>query len=242
MVYVEGKIYQESGFIDGYLGFENGMITTVGRGSCPEPDKSLAKGVVLPLFTNCHTHLGDAIAYGQKLEGSIESLVSPPNGLKFKILRESKAEDLINAMHQAMLRMLDTGTITFYDFREEGITGVKLLKRAAEKLPINTMIMGRPKELKYSRSELSKLLPEVDGVGVSSISDWEYSELENIVNTVKRKGKLFALHACERMHEDLDKILDLKPNFLIHMTYGTDSDYETLSELDIPKTPLVTSR
>jgi cytosine/adenosine deaminase-related metal-dependent hydrolase len=236
MAYVEGLIYQESGFIKGYIEFNEGEIIDVGTGTCTKSENNevMAKGVVLPLLTNCHTHLGDAIAHGRSIKGDIESLVAPPNGLKFRILRESNPDELISAMRQAVLRMLSTGTGAFIDFREEALVGVELIEKAVSELPINTMIMGRPKELAYSIDELSSLLPRVDGIGLSSLSDWDYSEIEKIATTTKQQGKLFAMHACERKHENMDQILDLSPDFLIHMTYGTDEDYETLAELDIP--------
>ncbi|WP_455391750.1 amidohydrolase family protein [[Eubacterium] cellulosolvens] len=234
MAYVEGLIYQDSGFVKGYMEYAEGEIIDVVVGSCPNPDGPLVKGVVIPLLTNCHTHLGDAIAYGRQMSGDLESLVAPPDGLKFRILRESTPEDLISAMHRAMERMLSTGTGTFIDFREEGTVGVELLTKSVSKLPIQALIMGRPKELRYSKEELACLLPMVDGIGLSSLTDWEYSEIEKIATEVKRKGKLLALHASERTHEDLDKILKLRPDFLVHMTYGSDSDFETLAALEIP--------
>lgn len=236
MAYVEGLIYQESGFIKGFMEFEDGKVIDVSSGKAPkaEQHKILAKGVVLPLLANCHTHLGDAIAHGRKMTGDIESLVAPPNGLKFKILRESDPEDLISAMQQAVRKMLNTGTGSFIDFREEALSGVELLSKAVSELPINTIIMGRPKQLKYSSDELNKLLPKVNGIGLSSLSDWEYSEIKKIAKTTRQHNKLFAMHACERKHENLDQILDLKPDFLVHMTHGTDADYETLAELNIP--------
>lgn len=234
MQYVDGMIYQESGFIKGYLEFHDGVVTAVGTGNYPKHGERLAKGVVLPLLTNCHTHLGDAIAHGRHFEGDIESLVAPPNGLKFKILRESTSDDLIKAMNNAIIHMLNTGTGSFIDFREGGLTGVNQLQKAANVLPTNTFIMGRPEGLNYSKDEIISLLDKVTGIGISSISDWDYNELEKISKTTKQHDRLFALHASERLHEDLDKILNLNPDFLVHMTYGTDSDFEALAELEIP--------
>lgn len=236
MDYVQGLIYQETGFINGYFGFENGEILEVVNGPPTNEinNRSIAKGVVLPLLTNCHTHIGDAIAHGRKFDGDIESLVAPPNGLKFKILRENTSEDLIKAMNKAIIHMLNTGTGSFIDFREGGLTGVTQLQKAANVLPINNLIMGRPGGLNYSNDEIVSLLEKVTGIGISSITDWDYSELEKISHTTKQHGKLFALHASERIPEDLDKILNLKPDFLVHMTCGTDSDFETLAELEIP--------
>ncbi|MFW9876120.1 MAG: amidohydrolase family protein [Candidatus Thorarchaeota archaeon] len=234
MNFVEGMIYQESGFINGYLEFDDGVVTEVCKGRYPKHGAKLAKGVILPLLTNCHTHLGDAVAHGRHFKGDIESLVAPPNGLKFKILRESTSEDLINAMNKAIIHMLNTGTGSFIDFREGGLTGIKQLQKAANVLPINTFIIGRPKSLNYSKDEINSLLDKVMGIGISSITDWDYDQLEKISQTIKQNKKIFALHASERLHENLDKILDLNPDFLVHMTCGTDSDFETLAELGIP--------
>jgi len=234
MNFVEGMIYQESGFIKGYLGFETGLVSEVNAGKTPQNGKLLAKGVVLPILTNCHTHIGDAIAHGREFTGDITELVAPPNGLKFRILRESNRNELIQAMRLGAIEMLNTGTGTFIDFREEGVLGVELLTQAIQSLPINPLILGRPKTTKYSKDELDQLLEKVDGIGVSSMLDWEYAELEKVAKVTKRLGKSFALHASERLHEDIDPILDLHPDFLVHMTYGTDYDFEKLSELGIP--------
>lgn len=234
MNYVEGMIYQQDGFRQGYFSFSDGIVVEVGHGNAPEPNKTIAKGLVLPLLTNCHTHIGDAIARGQELTGDVSELVAPPNGLKFRILRNSKPAELTAAMHQAIKEMLDSGTGMFCDFREEGLEGVKLLNQAISDLPINPIIMGRPKGLEYSKDELAALLPKVSGLGVSSISDWEYPELEKVARETKAVGKLFAMHASECAREDIDLILDLKPDFLIHMTYASESDYEKIAELGIP--------
>jgi cytosine/adenosine deaminase-related metal-dependent hydrolase len=137
-------------------------------------------------------------------------------------------------MHLAISEMLDSGTGAFSDFREEGLDGIKLLKNALAGLPITSLILGRPKELKYSHEELSELLPMVDGLGVSSITDWDYSELMKVVKETKRSGRLFALHGSERHREDIDLILDLEPDFLVHMTYGSDDDYRKLAQSEIP--------
>jgi cytosine/adenosine deaminase-related metal-dependent hydrolase len=236
MNFVEGMIYQGSGFIRGYLGFEDGMVTEVGSGSVPSTikDRSLAKGIVLPLLTNCHTHIGDAIARGRKLSNDVSELVAPPNGLKFRILRDSRPEELITSMHNAVIEMLDSGIGTFFDFREQGLHGIELLSESVKGLPCNTKIMGRPSKIEYSKSEVDLILKTADGIGISSISDWEYSELEKLAKATKQAGKLFALHASECKREDLDLILDLHPDFLVHMTYGSDNDYEILSEFGIP--------
>ncbi len=45
---------------------------------------------------------------------------------------------------------------------------------------------------------------------------------------------MFALHASERIREDINTILDLKPDFLIHMNRAEENDLKLCAENDIP--------
>jgi cytosine/adenosine deaminase-related metal-dependent hydrolase len=244
MKYVHGLIFQESSeddynFIQGYLGFENGEIFELEKGNLPSDINEsdvLGKGIVLPTLVNPHTHIGDSIAKGYKFPEpiTIENLLAPPNGLKHRILRESSEPDLINAMRVTLEDMIKVGITEFCDFRELGKPGVVQLKRALEGLPISSIIFGRPKGLEYVEHDFDELLSEVDGVGISSISDYEFEALVNISKHTKNNGKGLALHVSERVREDLDKVLELDPDFLIHMTKGTSNDFETLAEANIP--------
>ena len=154
--------------------------------------------------------------------------MAPPDGLKHRILRESSEPDLINAMRVTLEDMIKAGITEFCDFRELGRAGVVQLKRALEGSPINSIIFGRPKGLEYIEQEFDELLSEVDGIGISSISDYEFEVLVNISKHTKNAGRGLALHVSERVREDLDKVLDLDPDFLIHMTKRTYNDFETL--------------
>jgi cytosine/adenosine deaminase-related metal-dependent hydrolase len=247
MKYVQGLIFQETpelsndgfGFIEGYIGFDNGTIIEIGNGELPPYKKNkdlLGKGIVIPTLVNPHTHIGDSIAKGIKIPEfvTIESLLGPPNGLKHRILRESSEKELITAMKLTMKDMVQAGTSEFCDFRELGKAGVTQLKTANEGLPIRSIIFGRPQELEYIEHEFRELLTEVDGIGISSISDYNYEVLEKIANKTKAAEKGVALHASERVREDINRVLDLKPDFLIHMTKGTPEDFQNLNNNDIP--------
>lgn len=247
MKYVKGLILQEPTqpddapleFIEGYLGFQDGVIQELSSGSLPtNVDKAdiLGKGIVIPTLINPHTHIGDSIAKGLELpeHPTIESLLAPPDGLKHKILRESNEAELIEAMRVTLREMLNSGIAGFADFRELGLKGVMQLRTAVEGLPITPIIFGRPQDQHYHQEELEQLLPQVDGIGISSISDYEYSELEKISELARSSDKRFALHVSERVREDLGLVLDLKPDFLIHMTKGTDDDFEVLGAEGVP--------
>jgi cytosine/adenosine deaminase-related metal-dependent hydrolase len=247
MKYVKGQIFQEHpedaetgfDFIRGYLGFENGEIFEVVEGNIPaEIDEKdvMGKGIIIPTFTNPHTHIGDSIAKGIKFTEpvTIESLLAPPDGMKHRILRESSETDLINAMRVTLDEMIRAGITEFCDFRELGVKGVAQLKSALQGSPIDAKIFGRPMGLEYDEPEFDKLISEVDGIGISSISDYKFEDLVKISNCTKNARKDFALHASERVREDLVKVLELKPDFIVHMTKGIPEDFQTLAELDIP--------
>jgi cytosine/adenosine deaminase-related metal-dependent hydrolase len=42
------------------------------------------------------------------------------------------------------------------------------------------------------------------------------------------------LHCSERIREDLDRVLDLRPAFLVHMIQATDDDLERCADADVP--------
>ena len=62
------------------------------------------------------------------------------------------------------------------------------------------------------------------GIGISSISDWNYEELSLISSHVNERKKIFAIHASENKRENIQKILDLKPRFVVHLCSATDED------------------
>jgi hypothetical protein len=130
--------------------------------------------------------------------------------------------------------MKKSGTSCFIDFRENGLNGINKINAALKDQDIRGIILSRPSELQYNRNEINQLLNESNGIGLSSISDWDYSEIEKIAKHVKRKRKTLSLHASEIQREDIDKILNLKPDFLVHMIKATKSDLQRAQEEEIP--------
>ena len=230
MDYVSGEILTDSGFKKGYLGFENKLIVETGKDTPPK--KPICNGLIVPTFVNAHTHIGDSFIKDRnvKLPKNIEELVAPPNGLKHKLLQEASDEDIIEGMEKSIDIMIKNGINYFCDFRESGILGISQLKTALRLLNINSLILSRPDSLKYDKNEVDVLLKNSDGIAISSISDWEYSELQKIAQDTREKNKIFALHASERIRENIDNILDLKPNFLVHMIKASKSDLLRVKE------------
>jgi cytosine/adenosine deaminase-related metal-dependent hydrolase len=224
MDFVSGEILNNDGFIDGYIAFKKGKI--VETGSDNPPKKPICKGLIVPTFVNAHTHIGDSFIREKNIDlpKNIEELVAPPNGLKHKLLREASDKDIIEGMEKSIDIMIKSGTKYFCDFRENGILGISQLKAALQFWKINSLILARPDLLEYNKNEVDILLKNSNGIAISSISDWDYSELQKIARDTREKNKIFALHASERIRENIDDILDLKPNFLVHMIKASESD------------------
>lgn len=227
---VSGWIYTLEGFVEGTVHFEEGHVEEVSHRREKNP---LAEGLILPCFFNAHTHVGDAIVLEEPL-GSLEEIVGPPHGLKFRRLNEAREEELVGAMRRMLDRMVLSGTSAFCDFREGGVGGANALLQALQGSSADALLLGRPASLRYDREEVEALLEVAAGIGVSSISDWDYGELTKLAQHVKRAGKVFSLHASEAHQEDLDLVLDLKPDFLVHMTVASQADWQRCAQEEVP--------
>jgi len=234
MDFVSGEILTVDGLSKGYIGFDNRKIVETGKGISPK--KPICKGLIVPYFVNAHTHIGDSFIRGKNIDlpKNVEELVGPPDGLKHRLLRESSDKDIIKGMEKSIEIMIKNGTGFFCDFRENGILGIDQLKTALNNWKISCFILSRPDKLIYNKDEINNLLKKSDGVGISSISDWEESELRKLANHTKNENKIFGIHASERIREDIDTILDLKPDFLVHMIKATESDLICVKDNKIP--------
>jgi len=234
MKYIAGEILTKNGFQKGYFSFKKGNIIDIGKGVCPK--KPFVKGFIVPSLINAHTHIGDSFIRKKKLKlpKDVEKLVAPPDGLKHKLLEDASDKEIINGMKESINEMKDNGISCFFDFRENGLKGINHLKKALKNTNISSIILSRPNQQKYEKEEINQLLKNSQGIGLSSILDQEYSELEKIAKNTKKMGKMFAIHASERIREDIDQILDLKPDFLIHMNYASESDVIRVKDSNIP--------
>jgi cytosine/adenosine deaminase-related metal-dependent hydrolase len=246
---VSGIIYDpETEPYKGYICWDDGIVTEVGAGSPPiEPD---AKGIIVPLFINGHVHIGDSCFHG-KVDPSLglHRIVVPPHGLKHRLLANTPKDELIHGIRQSLGTMAATGTGSFLDFREGGLKGIELLEEACRS-PISDLnsepigepfpasrpeahIFSRPAKNLYDPVEVSHLLERSSGLGISAMADWEYAELQKVAADVRASGKLIAMHASEAIREDIDAILELKPDILVHLTSATASDLERVADADV---------
>ena len=230
VIRLSGWLYEDGRFREGSVTVEDGIVADVSRRKAREP---IAKGLILPAFGNAHTHAGDAVVR-EELVGGLEELVAPPHGLKHRVLAASKDADVVAAMRAYFDTMLRTGTASFWDFREMGVRGLRQIYEATLGLPLRPFVLGRPAKMSYDADEVRAILRACDGIGLSSLLDWDAGDAAKIARDAHAAGKAFALHASERVREDIDVILHLKPDLLVHLLEATDADLERVADAGVP--------
>jgi len=194
---------------------DNGIIAAI------EENPHAPEVWICPALYNTHTHLGDTVAMDCSATGGLEALVTPPDGLKHRLLRAARREDLVGGMRAGMEGMISTGTAGCADFREGGIDGVLALKEASAGLSFFPFIFGRDGGESVA-----------GGLGISSVRD--VPECEWQVEEAKHAGKKIAFHAGERDSGDVDSALAYEPDLLVHMTHATKKQIRECAEREIP--------
>ncbi len=236
MITISGLIYKDRRFEEGHIIVsDNGY--EIKPGIMEGADHN---GIIIPKFINCHTHIGDS-AIPRPPKGTVEEIVGPPDGYKHRMLRQTSEEDIVQGMRKSIRIMESNGIGRFIDFREEGIKGTRQLSKSMEDETysdhdgrIKCDIYARPENNVFDQDEIDNLLEVSTGLGISAISDWDYDELKAVGEYVAGEGQTLALHASERSREDIDKILDLKPKFLVHMIHASDDDLALCADGGIP--------
>ena len=200
--------------------------------------------LLIPGFVNCHTHIGDSIAKDISLNSSVDSRVHPVSGIKSKILKETDPKHLKNFMKNSCDSMLNKGITTFVDFREGGLEGILMLKEVLTKVPIRSIILGRlefyqknieiKKNISFPKNkieELTKLLKKCDGLGISGANE----NSQSVLNYYSKTAKIRSIHSSETKQSvstskkitgksETLRALNLKPHFMVHMTYASKGD------------------
>ncbi|HUT07048.1 MAG TPA: amidohydrolase family protein [Nitrosopumilaceae archaeon] len=206
--------------------------------------------LMIPGFINAHTHIGDSVGKDISLNNTVDEKIHPVFGAKSKILKNTSNEILGNFMKNTCHSMLRKGITTFVDFREGGLDGVILLKKALNDVPLRSIILGRmefyhnAKEIKKNSSfpsiktaELRALLKKCDGMGVSGANE----NSNSVLNYYSKISKIRAIHSAETKQSitqskkvtgqsETIRALILKPDFLVHMTYASKSDLQMASK------------
>ncbi len=180
-----------------------------------EPKRVEPNYVIFRSFVNAHTHLGDSVAKDPE-RMSLEELVGP-GGYKFKILNSARENEIVEEMERSIELAYKSGTTEVYDFREGGIRGFELLRKADKRGIVR--VLTRPSNLE----EAEILSEKSHGFGFSSVRDHDKSFLEECREIAKKKKILFAIHAGERDNEDVEGAIALEPDMLVHMNMADKS-------------------
>ena len=223
----------------GYLVIRDGVIEEIGEGVPPKRAKDLKRAFVLPPFINAHTHIADSVAKDIYL-GKAQPQVVGPKGIKFRELLSRTEEEITASVRATLKDMLKTGTLAHCDFREGGLSGVKLLRRASDS-PVNSIILGRP----TPAAELDEILKASDGIGLPSLEDFDPTALKRTARKVLTAKKILAIHVAETADaqrasidatgkSEIKRALELNPSFVVHGTWAPEEDLDILRRANVP--------
>ena len=214
---LSGQVFlgEELDIVPADIRIEGGIITAI------EENAKAPQRWIVPALFNAHTHLGDTVAMDCGATGDLAQLVTPPHGLKHRLLAATPRSDLIAGMRASMAGMIAGGTFGCADFREGGKAGVTALQDAASGLPFHPVIFGREGGECFA-----------DGLGISSTRD--VNEVEKQVAAAKKAGRKVAFHAGERDADDVDAALAYEPDLIIHATHATKKQLRFCADQEIP--------
>ncbi|MFX1419086.1 MAG: amidohydrolase family protein, partial [Promethearchaeota archaeon] len=123
--------------------------------------------------------------------------------------------------------MLSNGITFFIDFREGGIEGINLLKKALTNSAIKCLILGRFMD----ESEIESVFDLADGVGLSSYKQINATNKKFILSAKKKFKKIIASHCAEKTRNPNlikevfnDNLVDI----IIHGTKFNKNDLENI--------------
>jgi len=208
-MYWKGPVFTRDGFVEKGVDLENCNIINGISGE--------ENGIIIPLFRNCHTHLGDTLARKEIPSNlSLSDLVGP-NGWKHKWLEKN---DLRDSAIAGLKEIISSGTGLVMDFREGGRVGLEIFDNL--EYPGKLILLGRP--------EKNEVLPG-SNAGISSLADID-NAIE-IAVSARRKNGLIGIHHSENEREDIQSLIELMPDFAVHMCYASDDDLEKIKTNNI---------
>ena len=218
---------------------DDGKIVEIGKDSREGKIIDVDGAVVCPSFINAHMHIGDSIIKDEGYSLSLSEMVKPPNGVKHKALANVDDEVLISAMMDTMWEMVQNGITHFIDYREGGIDGVKLLKKASAEIPIKPIILGRDDsfygvdpDLKKVKKAVRKLLRIADGIAPSGFGEVTDDVARIIVDECNKQDKISSIHVAESESNQLESFDKFDKT---EIARGVESDFNQLVHLTNPK-------
>ncbi|MBD2257021.1 amidohydrolase family protein [Pseudanabaena sp. FACHB-2040] len=232
---------------------------TIDQIALGEPCYAINQGtqVIMPGMYNGHTHMGDSCLPDGATGLTLEEGFFRPHGYKYRELaKQSEAEHLTHITNH-LRYMARTGTVGHFDFREQGMYGSQLLRRASESTGVRSVILGQFNELPFTSDELQHnqaalspqaidelkaVLAAADGFSESTMNDLTDPAWQQILTLTETAHKLRAIHCLENTayrevslavtgRGDLERAIDLyRPHLVIHATVANADEISLLSE------------
>ena len=234
---------------------DDGRIIEMAKDVCEGKIIDATDSIVCPTFLNGHTHIGDSIIKDEGYGLSLGEMVKPPNGVKHKALANAEDGEIIDAMKKSMWDMFESGTTHFIDYREGGIKGVELLRKASKNLPVTPVILGRDDsfygqnpDLRKVKIAIRKLLKLADGIALSGFGEISDEVASLITSECRKAGKISSIHVAESMHLQDDSLRDFNKteiqrgvnadfNQLVHCTNLRNNDLELIKNSNVVVCP-----
>lgn len=218
---------------------DDGKIIEMAKDVCEGKIIDATDSIVCPTFLNGHTHIGDSIIKDEGYGLSLGEMVKPPNGVKHKALDNAEDVEIIDAMKKSMWDMFESGTTHFIDYREGGIKGVELLRKASKNLPVTPVILGRDDsfygqnpDLRKVKIAIRKLLKLADGIALSGFGEISDEVASLITSECRKAGKISSIHVAESMHLQDDSLRDFNKT---EIQRGVGADFDQLVHCTNPR-------
>jgi cytosine/adenosine deaminase-related metal-dependent hydrolase len=212
--------------------------------------------VVMPSFTNGHTHIGDCCLPDGATGMTLEEAFFRPAGYKYRMLEQISSSVQVEAMRENLQYMAATGTTRHLDFREQGLRGLQLLREAAKDVGLESIILSQLHESPFPEATLDntdnphELPPEAvqeleelftagaDGFSESTMNDLTESAWSQIRQMSYSNNKARAIHCLESSSNrdvsvkrygrgDLERALTVyDPHLVVHMTTANDDEIQ----------------
>ena len=233
---------------------EDGSITEIER---VEPVSQIENGatVIIPGLINAHTHMGDSFMPDGATGMTLEQGFFRPNGYKYRELAAVDPQVHLPHIEAHLAYMARSGTVCHIDFREQGVHGTQILRKASENTGVRSIILGQFNDLPFTQAELKasqKPLPDfaeeelnailevADGFSESTMNDLTCPSWKRIREITELCGKFRAIHCLENAgyreeslkntgRGDLERaITDFDPDIIIHLTVANAEEIQQL--------------
>eukprot|EP00002_Diphylleia_rotans_P013607 TRINITY_DN2655_c1_g1_i1.p1 TRINITY_DN2655_c1_g1~~TRINITY_DN2655_c1_g1_i1.p1 ORF type:complete len:394 (+),score=77.71 TRINITY_DN2655_c1_g1_i1:44-1225(+) len=226
----------------GSIVLQGGLISDIiiheASESCDVTDAMVMDGsdlIVIPSFCNAHVHVLDGNEKERWIGYTIPQLFSE-GCLKEQWLSKRSDQEKIQAARGGLEYMFRCGSTATVIYIEEGIAGVRLVKEAAESLPIDAKFLGHPLDpSQFTVDEVQELLKESDGVALCSLNVTPTQDVDMLHDETIRAGKIVTTHMAEiKPTSNFEKAIDhYRPHFLVHGNYFSDEQLSVLAQKGI---------